>query len=59
MKKVLKVIGSMFLLIVIVIVGFLIWNSKRQLVSKNYYEEIETGGDIEAKYLGVGPYSDI
>lgn len=59
MKKVLRVIGSLFLLIVIFIVGFLIWNSKRQLVSKNYYKEIETGGDIEAKYLGVGPYRDV
>lgn len=56
MKKVLKIMGIIILSIVVLIVILLVCLSKMSAVAKDYYKKIETGGDIEAKYLADGAY---
>ena len=55
-KKVLKMIGIAFIIIVILIAGILFYISSRPAVPKNYTEQVKTGGDIEKKYLQMGQY---
>ena len=56
MKKVLKVIGIIILAIVAVIAGFLFLASKAPAAPKNYTKEVETGGEIEARYMHLGAF---
>ena len=56
MKSMLKIIGIILLVIIILIVLFLIYASTKPAVPKNYETKVETGGDIEAKYLAHGKY---
>lgn len=56
MKKVIKILGILFITIFVLVIALMIWNTKRQLLSKNYPNQIKTGGDIEAKYAQYGPY---
>lgn len=56
MKKALKLIGIIFLCIVVLIVILLVCLSKMSVLTNDYITKIETGGDIEAKYLGNGTY---
>lgn len=56
MKKVLKVLGIVVLVIIVVVGILLIILSKREFVPKEYYKGVETGGDIEKKYLELGSY---
>lgn len=53
-KKVLKVIGIIILCIVAFVVILLFCLSKMPAIAKDYTKKIETGGDIEANYLGDG-----
>ena len=64
MKKFLKVIGIIMLAIVLIVVVFLViqqikthktLNDPR--LPENYYELVQTGGDLEKKYLGKGSFS--
>ena len=54
--KVLKIIGIIILVIISLIIVLLIIGSKKQYVPKNYRETIQTGGNIEAKYIQNGKY---
>ncbi len=56
MKKVLKIIA--IVIVVIVAAGALLLNylGKRPVVADDYMEKIETGGEIEAKYLAMGTH---
>ena len=56
MKKVLKIIGIIVLIIIILVFILLKILSNRLFVPKNYTETVETGGNIEAKYLKMGNY---
>ncbi len=60
MKKLLKtiliVIGVIVLLVLLLIVISLIKGTTTQMVPKDYTETTPTGGEIEAKYLKMGPY---
>ena len=56
MKKVLKIIGTILLVIAIIIGIFLIWLSKRPAVADDYTSKIKTGGAIETKYLAMGSH---
>ncbi len=56
MKKMLKIIGIIFLCIAVFVVILLVYLSNKSAVAKDYTKKIETGGDIEAKYLGDGAY---
>lgn len=56
MKKALKILGIVFLCIIVLIVVLLIYLSKRPFVAKDYSEKTETGGTIEANYMKSGTY---
>lgn len=56
MKKIFKIAGIIALCIVVFIVILLVCLSKASELKKDYIEKIETGGDIEAKYLKYGTY---
>lgn len=56
MKKMLKVIGIIIFCIVVLLVILLVCLSKMTAITKDYNKKIETGGDVEAKYLGDGTY---
>lgn len=56
MKKMLKVIGIIIFCIVVLLVILLVCLSKMTAITKDYNKKIETGGDVEAKYLGDGAY---
>ena len=55
MKKVLIIILAAVLLIIAAAAALLVYISKRPAVPENYTEKVQTGGDIEAKYLAMGP----
>ena len=56
MKKVLKIIAIIFLVIVLAFVGLYLYADNKPAILKGYRSEIETGGEIEEKYLGDGDY---
>lgn len=56
MKKVLKVIGIIFLIVVIGIVLLLVIVSKMPSVPKNYWNKINSSSEIENKYNSLGKY---
>jgi len=56
MKKMLKIIGIIILAPIVLIVALLFLLSLVPAVPNNYTKEVETGGDIEAKYLKNGSY---
>lgn len=56
MKKMLRIIGIIILIPVVLIIGLLAIVSFVPAVPNNYTKEVETGGDIEAKYLAMGKY---
>lgn len=56
MKKILKVIGIIFIVIIIVAVLLFVYLQMQPFVPTDYIEKVETGGDIEAKYLKLGDY---
>ena len=56
MKKVLKIIGIIVLVIAVLIVALLIWLSKKPAVADDYITKVQTGGEIEAKYLAMGSH---
>ena len=51
-----KIIGSVLLAGIILVAAFLIWNSMKPAVPGNYETAVETGGEIEAKYLAQGSH---
>lgn len=56
MKTALKTIGIIVLCVIVLIVIMLVYLSKKPAIAKDYTKKIETGGDIEAKYLEDGAY---
>lgn len=59
MKKMLKIVGIVLLVmiaIVVILVCVLLWKMSHNTLSENYRDSIETGGEIEAKYLQDGTY---
>ena len=60
MKNILKIFGIIVLVIFLLLVGVYLFLyyvvNYAPMVPKNYVSEIETGGDIEAKYLAIGKY---
>ena len=52
--KILKVAGIIFLVLIVLIVALLFWLSTRPFVPNNYIQTVDTGGEIEAKYLSMG-----
>lgn len=56
MKRVLKIVIIVMLCIIALICILFTYLSKRPFVEKNYSAKVETGGEIEAKYLANGMY---
>lgn len=52
----LKIIGIVFVVIVALVVGLLLYLNSCPSVPKNYTKKVHTGGDIEKKYLQMGQY---
>ena len=55
-KKALKIIGIIIGVIVLLIVILLIYVANKPSVPDNYAETVETGGDIEARYIANGSH---
>ena len=56
MKKALKIIGIIFLCIVVLVIILLVYMSLKPVVSKDYNQKVKIGGDIEAKYFEKGTH---
>lgn len=56
MKKVLKIISITLLIIVIIIIIILKIIASIPVVPKNYQSKVQTGGEIEKKYMANGSY---
>lgn len=56
LSKILKVILIVILSLVVVIVILYLWADNAPVIHKGYNEKIETGGEIEKKYLQNGAY---
>lgn len=54
--KILKIIGIIILIIIVALVILYLWADNAPTVHKGYNEKIETGGEIEKKYLQTGNY---
>ena len=52
---ILKIVGVLLLALAVLIAGFLFWLSKRPFVPNHYTKTVEAGGEIEARYLAMGP----
>lgn len=55
MKKVLKVAGVIVLTVIVMVTGLLGFISLRPAAPHHYTRKTNTGGDLEAKYLSLGP----
>ncbi len=59
MKKALKIVLIVVVVVVavvILVIGLLVWKSKEPMVPLDYVDTVQTGGEIEAKYLKKGSY---
>ena len=56
LKKIMKTAGIVLLALIVLLIAGLKLLAVLPAVSKNYRTKIETGGDIETKYLQDGPY---
>ena len=56
MKKLLKIIGIIILIPIVLVVALLVIISFIPMTPNNYTKKVETGGDIETKYLAMGDY---
>ncbi len=55
MKRGVK-IGLVIGAVIILLAGFLIWKINQPMVPLNYVDTVQTGGEIEAKYIKKGNY---
>lgn len=56
-KKIMFTIGLVLLIFIVMIAVFFIYNSKKPAVPADYTQTVETGGEIEAKYMAKGVYA--
>ena len=54
--KILKMVGIAILLLLALGIAFLVWLSLRPFVPDNYTKTVDTGGEIEARYLAMGDH---
>ena len=57
MKKVLKIIGVVLLIVIISVIALLIYAGNKPAAPTNYQQSVETGGEIEAKYMANGSFA--
>ncbi|MBR2801530.1 MAG: alpha/beta hydrolase [Erysipelotrichaceae bacterium] len=56
MRKVLKVIGILFLLVILLIIAVGLGNAYLPVIPGSYTTKTETGGEIERRYLSMGEH---
>ena len=56
MKKVLKVVGIIILALAVLVAVLLAYLSMRSAVADDYIRKVQTGGELEAKYLAMGSH---
>lgn len=56
MKKILKIVVIVIVAIIVLIGILMVTISRMPSVPEDYTEKVKTGGEIEAKYLSMGPY---
>lgn len=56
MKRVLKIVGIVLLIAVIAVIALLIYIGNRPAAPVDYQKTVETGGEIEAKYMASGSF---
>lgn len=54
--KILKIVGIILLVLIVLIAALLICLSMKPFVPDNYTKTVETGGELEAKYLAMGAH---
>lgn len=54
--KTLKIVGIILLILVVLIAALLICLAMKPFVPNNYTKTVDTGGEIEAKYLAMGAH---
>lgn len=54
--KILKIVGIILLVLIMLIAALLICLSMKPFVPNNYTKTVETGGELEAKYLAMGTH---
>ncbi len=54
--KVLKVVIIIIIVLTVLILAFFFYISRQPAVPKNYIEKVETGGEVESKYLNYGEF---
>lgn len=55
-KKIMLIIGIVLLVLIILVAVFIVYNSRKPAVPTDYTQTVETGGEIEAKYIANGAY---
>ena len=55
-KKIMLIIGIVLLVLISLIAVFIVYNSRKPAVPTDYTQTVETGGEIEAKYIANGTY---
>ncbi|MGN0140946.1 MAG: alpha/beta hydrolase family protein [Roseburia sp.] len=55
-KKIILIIGIVLIALFVLIAAFLVYNSKKPVAPTDYTRTVETGGEIEAKYMANGAY---
>lgn len=55
-KKIMLIIGIVLLALIVMIAVIVIFNSKKTVAPTDYSQTVETGGEIEAKYMANGIY---
>lgn len=51
-----KAVGILILVVIVLLILLLVWLSVRPMAPNDYTRTVKTGGEIEAKYLAMGPY---
>lgn len=55
-KKIVTIVGIVLLALIVMVAAFIIYTSQKPVVPTDYAQTVETGGEIEAKYLANGTY---
>ncbi|MGN0266547.1 MAG: hypothetical protein ACI4D7_02600, partial [Lachnospiraceae bacterium] len=55
-KKIMLIIGIVLIVLIVLVAALLIYNSKKPVAPTDYTQTVETGGEIEAKYMANGAY---
>ncbi len=57
MKKAMKIIGMILIVMILMVALIFLYAANKPAVPKNYETSVETGGEIEAKYLAHGSFA--